>query len=500
MVCENHILKMERITKTFPGVKALDSVDFDVCQGEIHALAGENGAGKSTLMKVLSGEYLADSGKIYFNGEYTTISSPQHARDIGVSIINQELSLIPYLTVAQNIFLGREPQKKVSKFIDWKRLNRDAKKQLERLKLDFLPETLVTDLSIAQQQMVEVAKALSLEAHIIIMDEPTSALTEKESEILFGLIKDLSKQNIAVVYISHRMEEIKQLADRVTVFRDGCYIATSDISEITIEHIIHLMVGRKLQTASPVEVDNQEEEILKIENLSSGTKLQGINLSLKKGEILGIAGLVGAGRSELARAIFGIDPVDRGEILIDGRKVNIQSPGDAIKEGIGFVPENRKEQGLLLNMTVGENITINILKKLSTLLFLDKKRTLNIADEYIEKLSIKTPGSGQKTINLSGGNQQKIVIAKWLTTHPRIMILDEPTRGIDIGAKNEIYALIHDLAASGMGIIIISSELPEILRLSSRILVMCAGKIAAELSRKEASQDTIMHYATGGSA
>lgn len=498
MVDQQTILRMEGITKTFPGVKALDDVRLDVGMGEIHALAGENGAGKSTLMKILSGEYSTESGTIFFNGEQVRITSPLMAQEIGISIINQELSLIPYLTVAQNIFLGREPRKKFSRLIDWTKLNKEAEKHLRRLKLDFEPTTQVIDLSIAQQQMVEVAKALSLEAHIIIMDEPTSALTERETEILFGLIKELSEQGIAIIYISHRMEEIKRLADRVTVFRDGCYIATSTISETTIDEIIHLMVGRKLQESSPNEVAETNHELLRIADLSTSTKLSGIELSLNKGEILGIAGLVGAGRSELARAVFGIDPVDSGEIYIGGTQVKIRSPRDAIKAGIGFVPENRKEQGLLLNMTVSENITINILEELSSFLYLDKKKGLEIAGDYIEKLKVKTPGPSERTINLSGGNQQKIVIAKWLTTHPRIMILDEPTRGIDIGAKSEIYALIQDLAASGMGIVIISSELPEILRLSNRILVMCQGKIAAELSRHEASQDTIMHYATGG--
>ncbi len=499
----NMILKMEGITKTFPGVKALNDVSFDVRPGEIHALAGENGAGKSTLMKILSGEYLSEHGKIYFKGNKINITSPQMARDIGIAIINQELALIPYLSVAQNIFLGREPVKKISKFIDWKKLNRLARKYLERLKLDFGPETLVMDLSIAQQQMVEVAKALSLDAQLLIMDEPTSALTEKESNILFQLIRKLSGRGIAVIYISHRMEEIKQLADRVTVFRDGCYIGTSNITRITIDEIIHQMVGRKLEEFSPVEPKHSKNEVLqnqvlKIVNLSREKKLDRINLTLNKGEILGIAGLVGAGRSELARAVFGIDPVDSGDIFINGNMVKIKSPKDAIQAGIGFVPENRKEQGLLLNMTVGENITINILKKISGLFFLNKKKLLSIADEYIKKLKVKTPGVMQKTINLSGGNQQKIVIAKWLTTHPQIMILDEPTRGIDIGAKNEIYALIQNLAASGMGIIIISSELPEILRLSSRVLVMSQGAIKTELSRKQASQSIIMHYATGG--
>jgi len=479
MANETAILRMEGITKTFPGVKALDDVRFDVAAGEIHALAGENGAGKSTLMKILSGEYLADSGTIHLKGKAVRIANPQTAQNMGIAIINQELALIPYLSVAQNIFLGREPVKRYSKLVDWKTLNQGAKKYLDRLNLDFGPETPVMDLSIAQQQMVEVAKALSFDAEILIMDEPTSALTETESEVLFG--------------------EIKLLADRITVFRDGCYVGTSKISNITIEGIIRQMVGRKLQEHAPATSNQSEKNLLKIVDLTSRKSgIEKINLSLAKGEILGISGLVGAGRSELARAIFGVDSIDTGDIVIDGRKVKIKSTKDAIEAGIGLVPENRKEQGLLLNMTVGENITINILKKLSRFLFLNKKKALDIAQEYIHKLKVKTPGSMEKTINLSGGNQQKIVIAKWLTVQPRIMILDEPTRGIDIGAKNEIYALINELAVSGMGILIISSELPEILRLCNRIAVMSQGKITAILSRAEASQELIMQYATGG--
>ena len=489
---------MEGVSKSFPGVKALDEVNLDVRAGEIHALAGENGAGKSTLMKILSGEYSADSGTITLQGEQVRIQGPLMAQELGISIINQELSLIPELSVAQNIYLGREPTKAFTGLIDWQQVNSQAKQYLDRLKLEVAPTTQVMGLSIAQQQMVEVAKALSLDAHLIIMDEPTSALTEKESKILFELIRELSNQGIAVIYISHRMEEIMELAHRVTVFRDGCYIATNEIAETSIDEIIQLMVGRKLHHESPVEVPGTSLELLRVENLSTKTKLKDISFSLQKGEILGISGLVGAGRTEIARAIFGIDPVDTGVIYLDDRQVKIRSPQDAIQAGIGFVPESRKEQGLLLNMTVSDNLTINILKELSRLLLIDRKKALKVASEYIDKLKVKTPGPLERTANLSGGNQQKIVIAKWLTTNPRIMILDEPTRGIDVGAKQEIYSLIQNLAASGIGVLLISSELPEILRLSNRILVMSQGEIAAELSLQEATQDIIMHYATGG--
>ena len=489
---------MEGVSKSFPGVKALDDVNLDVRAGEIHALAGENGAGKSTLMKILSGEYSADSGTITLQGTQVRIQGPLMAQELGISIINQELSLIPELSVAQNIYLGREPTRAFTGLIDWQQVNSQAKRYLDRLKLDVSPTTQVMGLSIAQQQMVEVAKALSLDAHLIIMDEPTSALTEKESKILFELIRELSNQGIAVIYISHRMEEIMELAHRVTVFRDGCYIATNEIAETSIDEIIQLMVGRKLHHESPAEMSGTGLELLRVENLSTKTKLKDISFSLQKGEILGISGLVGAGRTEIARAIFGIDPVEKGAIYLDDRRVKIRSPQDAIQAGIGFVPESRKEQGLLLNMTVSDNLTINILKELSRLLLIDRKKALTVAKEYIDKLKVKTPGPLERTANLSGGNQQKIVIAKWLTTNPRIMILDEPTRGIDVGAKQEIYSLIQNLAASGIGVILISSELPEILRLSNRILVMSQGEIAAELSLQEATQDTIMHYATGG--
>ena len=499
MAATTCILQMEGITKTFPGVLALDDVHFDVHAGEIHALAGENGAGKSTLMKILSGEYQSDSGTIRFKGDLVEIANPLTAQNMGIAIINQELALIPYLSVAQNIFLGREPIKKNLKLVDWKKLNKDAEQHLNRLNLNFGPDKLVMELSIAQQQMVEVAKALSLDAEILIMDEPTSALSEKESEILFGLIRELRERGIAIIYISHRMEEIKLLADRVTVFRDGCHVGTSKIADITIAGIIHQMVGRKLQEYETVVSEPSRRDLLKVVDITSHeSRISNVNFTLAEGEILGIAGLVGAGRTELARTIFGVDPIDSGEIFIDGQKVSIKSPRDAIKAGIGLVPENRKEQGLLLNMTVKENITINILKELSRLFFLNKGQTLSIAQRYIKKLNVKTPGPLEKTINLSGGNQQKIAIAKWLTKHPRIMILDEPTRGIDVGAKNEIYTLINNLALSGMGILIISSELPEIFRLCQKIAVMCQGKITAILTKEEASQELIMQYATGG--
>ena len=400
---------MEGVSKSFPGVKALDQVSLDVRTGEIHALAGENGAGKSTLMKILSGEYSADSGTIALQGRQVRIQGPLMAQGLGISIINQELSLIPELSVAQNIYLGREPTRAVTGLIDWRQVNTKAKRYLDKLKLDVAPTTQVMGLSIAQQQMVEVAKALSLDASLIIMDEPTSALTEKESEILFDLIRELSDQGIAVIYISDRLEEIMELAHRVTVFRDGCYIATNDVSGTSVDEIIHLMVGRKLHHDSPVEVSETSHELLRVERLSTRTKLKAISFSLKKGEILGVSGLVGAGRTEIARAIFGIDPIDEGAVYLDDRQVKIRSPQDAIQAGIGFVPENRKEQGLLLNMTVSDNLTINILKELSRLLLIDRKKSPDRRQRIYRQTQSQDAGS-------VGANNKSI---RWKSTENR---------------------------------------------------------------------------------
>ena len=491
---------MEKITKTFPGMKALDGVRFSLARGEVCALIGENGAGKSTLMKILAGEYQPDGGSILLEGREVRIDTPSHANRLGISMIHQELALIPELTIGQNIFLGCEPPSKIPFKIDWKRLYQDADRLLKRLNLPVAPQTLVADLSISQQQLVEVAKALSLRANIIVMDEPTSALTDSETQTLLQLIKELKSQGISIIYISHRMEEVYRIADSVTILRDGRLVGASSIKEITTDQIIHKMVGRDLKEICHVDRNMSGREILSVKSMRRGDQLKDLNFTLKRGEILGLAGLVGSGRSELARALFGIDRVDGGEVLMEGRLLKKRAPCHSVEAGLAFVPENRKEEGLFLNMSVEENITITILKEISRFLFLRHGKVRNIAESYLKKLSIKTANLRQKIQNLSGGNQQKVVIAKWLIRSPKVLILDEPTRGIDVGAKAEIYKLMFQLAESGIGIIMISSELPEILRMSDRILVMCEGKITANLKRQEATQDSIMKYAVGGAA
>ncbi len=495
---KKYILSLENIRKTFPGVTALDNVTFRAEAGEIHALVGENGAGKSTLMKIIAGIYSPDNGSIRLGGNIVEISSPGKAQSLGIGMIHQELALVPYLTVGQNIYLGREPHRYLKAFIDWKKLYNMAEEQLGALKLEVDPKTFVIDIPIAQQQMVEVAKALSINAKIIIMDEPTSALTDKETRILFGVMRSLKEQGITIIYISHRLEEIFEIADRVTVLRDGLHIATSLISDLSQDDIVRMMVGRELGDLYPKNTIPQENCILEVKNLSSGKLLKDINFHLNKGEVLGISGLIGAGRTELARAIFGIDSFDSGEIFIDGTKVSINSPGEAIRMGLGFLTEDRKEQGLFMGMSVRENITIGVLKKFSTFGFPSFRKLKILAGKFIKQMNIRTPNVNQKVKNLSGGNQQKVLIARWLNLNPGILILDEPTRGIDVGAKAEIYALIDRLAGEGVGIILISSELPEIIGISDRIIVIRQGEITGEFTREEVTQDKIMQCAAAG--
>lgn len=492
------LLEMRGISKAFPGVQALSDVSFDLMAGEIHALVGENGAGKSTLMKILTGAISKDAGAILLHGKPVEITGPRRAIELGIAIIHQELTLIPYLTVAQNIYLGREPRGTAPGLVDWRSLNRQAAELMERLGLDLRPTTPVADLSIAQRQMVEVAKALSLNARIIAMDEPTSALSEREVEALFAFIRQLRSQGVGVIYISHRLAEIFELADRVTVLRDGRHIGTAPIGALDEATIISWMVGRTLGELYPKTSAPQPEVVLKIVGLRRKTEIQDVSFELRRGEILGLAGLVGAGRTFVARALFGADPIDAGEIWLDGRRVHIRSPQQAIKLGIGFVPEDRKAQGLFLGMAVRHNITVAILNALSRVGVVQRRRRDEVARRYVNELAIRTPGLSQRVRNLSGGNQQKVVIARWLTMNPKVLLLDEPTRGIDVGAKAEIYALMSQLAARGMGILMISSELPEILGVSDRILVMREGRLVGEFSRDEATQDAIMTVATGG--
>ncbi|MDI6826936.1 MAG: sugar ABC transporter ATP-binding protein [Armatimonadota bacterium] len=497
-MAEGLALEMRGITKTYPGVKALDNVDFKVEKGEVHALVGENGAGKSTLMKILAGAQPMDSGEIRINGETVHITSPQKAMELGISIIYQEFNLVPYLNAAENIFLGREPKWILPCFVDFRTMYAEAQKVIDSLGVKLDVRTPVNRLSVAQQQMVEVAKATSRNASIIAMDEPSATLTEHELQNLFELIRSLKNQGVSIIYISHRLEEIFQISDRVTVLRDGKLVGTKPVSETNRDEIIRMMVGRELKEKIPKESTEFGPPALTIKGLSRKGILHDISFTVHKGEILGIAGLVGAGRTELARAIFGADPIDTGEIWLNGTRVDIRSPRDAIQLGIGLVTEDRKELGLILSMVVRENISLANLDSLTRFGFVKRREERKAALKFVEDLMIKTPSIEQQVQNLSGGTQQKVVLAKWLFTKSRVLIFDEPTRGIDVGSKVEIYQLMNRLVANGAAIIMISSELPEILGMSDRILVMHEGRIAGELSREEATQEKIMHLATGG--
>jgi ribose transport system ATP-binding protein len=489
---------MRHISKQYPGVRALDDVSLTVRKGEVHALLGENGAGKSTLMKILAGAQPRDGGDILINGQPVTIDSPQKAMELGISIIYQEFNLVPYLSAGENIFLGREPRAALPGFVDFKTLYREAQQVIDRLGVRLDARTPVNRLSVAQQQMVEIAKATSRKSQIIVMDEPSATLTEHELQSLFALIRQLKAEGVSLVYISHRLEEVFEVCDRATILRDGHWIATEDVKDLNRETIIRLMVGRELKEAIPKVSVEPGPPALAVKHLNRAGVLHDLSFTVRKGEILGIAGLVGAGRTETARALFGADPIDSGTIELFGEPVKIRSPQDAIRHGIGLVTEDRKQQGLVLGMAVRENNTLAHLDALSTLGFIRRREERQVAEKYRADLGIKTPTIEQTVQNLSGGNQQKLVLAKWLFTGSKVLIFDEPTRGIDVGAKSEIYKLMNELAAQGVAIIMISSELPEVLGMSDRILVMHEGRIAGELSRAEATQEKIMHLATGG--
>ena len=488
------LLRMESISKSFPGVQALKDVNISIYKGEVMALTGENGAGKSTLMKILSGIYQKDSGNIYFDDKEVNILSPVHSQKLGISIIHQELNRLPNLSIAENIFIGREKEQN-KYFLDKKKTYSEAVKYLEIVGLNIDANILVKNLSIAQRQMIEVAKAISLNSKLIIMDEPTSSITDREITILMNIIRDLKSRGISVIFISHKLNEIFNISDRITVLRDGTTIATVNTKDSTEDLLIQMMVGREIKDMFAKVKSNIGDIVLEVKGLCSGTALKNISFNLKRGEILGFAGLVGAGRSELMNAVFGIDNFDKGQIILDGKEVVIREPIDAISLGIGFLPEDRKLQGLILGMTVRENITLSSLENVSTYGFFKHELERSVSMEYIEKLSIKTPTQEQKVLNLSGGNQQKVVLSKWLAIKPKILILDEPTRGIDIGAKTEIHALMNRLSCEGVSIIMISSELPEVLGMSDRIIVMHNGTIKGELSRSEATQEKILTMA-----
>ncbi|MBV9170585.1 MAG: sugar ABC transporter ATP-binding protein [Chloroflexi bacterium] len=484
------LLELRGMTKSFPGVQALVEVDLDVRAGQVHAVVGENGAGKSTLMKIVAGVYRPDAGSMRLAGEPIAIETPRQAHEHGISMIHQELNLAPNLSVAENIFLGRAPTR--GGLIDSRSLYAAADALVARLGIQLDVRAQVEDLSVARQQMVEIAKALSLDARIIIMDEPTSALTERETESLFDIIGRLKQQGVAVVYISHRLDEIFRVADRVTVLRDGRLVGSLPIGEATQARLINMMVGRELTTLFPKQTVEVGAPVLEVRQLRRIGELHDISFVLRKGEILGLAGLVGAGRTELVRVLFGADPLDGGQILIEGRPVEIRSPRDAIRLGLGFVTEDRKLQGLVLGMTVRENATLASLSRVARLGFLNLRRERALTAQLVDQLGVRTPGVEQVVENLSGGNQQKVVIAKWLATSPRILILDEPTRGIDVGAKAEVHALMSRLVQEGVSILMISSELPEILGMSDRVLVMRQGRISGEFTREQASQEAIL--------
>ena len=490
------ILTMKDIDKSFPGVHALDHVNFEVRKGEVHALMGENGAGKSTLMKVLTGIYTKDSGSIIFEGKEVEFHNTRESQDAGIVIVHQELNMLGHLTVAQNIFIGREFKKGIR--IDDKKMNEEAAKLFERLHIDIDPTETMSNLTVGKQQMCEIAKAISHEAKVIIFDEPSAALTESEIEELFKIIRDLRKQQLGIVYISHRMDEIKVITDRVTVMRDGGYVGTLITNECTKDDIINMMVGRVIYEDPKTEstVPKDAPVVLKVEHLNAGRMVQDVSFELRKGEILGFSGLMGAGRTETARAIFGADPKTGGNIYINGEKVEINTPQDAVKCGIGYLSEDRKRFGIVVQKSVAENSTMASMENFIKGLFINKAKENKVAQEYVESLATKTPGVDQLVVNLSGGNQQKVVIAKWLIRNCDILIFDEPTRGIDVGAKNEIYKLMNRLAEEGKSIIMISSEMTEILRMSDRIVVMCEGRKTGEIDISEASQEIIMNMAT----
>ena len=492
------ILEVENVSKRFPGVQALDRVSFTLRKGEVHALVGENGAGKSTLMKILSGVHQADEGTIRYKGELVNFRNVSQSHDAGISIIYQELNLIPHLSVAANIFIGREPLTRTGT-LDEKKMNADASALLHTLKISIDPSIQLNKLPVSKQQMVEIAKALSYKSEVLIMDEPTSALTESEIDELFSVIHSLRDQGVAIIYISHRLEELKRIVDRITIFRDGHSISTDDYSAISMEEIVNRMVGRKLENIFPPKQNHPtNEKILEVRNIVRSGVLHDISFDLYRGEILGISGLMGAGRSELGRAIFGADRIDSGDVILNGEKVTLNSPSDGIKGGIAYLSENRKEDGLAIKMRITENVTMaNVEKICRNLGVLSKSGELKAAQKYTNELGIKTPSLQQIVNNLSGGNQQKVVVAKWLFCDSKILIFDEPTRGIDVGTKYAIYELIGALAKSGRGIIVISSELPEILGLTDRTLVLHEGHLAATLTTKETSQEEILSYAAG---
>jgi ribose transport system ATP-binding protein len=491
------LVEVRQITKTFPGVVALDRVDFECKRGEVHAVVGENGAGKSTLMKILAGVYQPDHGEIYLRGEPVHIPSPYDAQRLGISIIYQELNLLPDLNVAENVFLGREPRGPLG-FVNSRQLEVQARQVLHRLGVDIDPRARMGRLSIAQQQMVEIAKALSLNADLVIMDEPSATLGGQDLRHVFEVITALKQQGVAVIYISHRIAEVFEVADRVTVFKDGKVVGTHNVAEIDRPSLVRMMIGRQFSETFPPRGAQVGDEVLSVKNLSSPGVLSDISLTVCKGEIVGLAGLTGAGRTELAEAIFGARPISQGEIWVNGRKMQVSSPRDAMRENIAFLTEDRKAGGLVMGLSVRQNAALPSLRDRQRWGFVQTGRESQVVAARVDELGCRTPSIGQEVQYLSGGNQQKVVLAKWLICGPSLLIFDEPTRGIDVGAKSEIWYLMRELANSGVAILMISSELPEIIGMSDRVVVMHRGRVAGVLPGDTATEEQVMMLATYG--
>ncbi|MBR2656738.1 MAG: sugar ABC transporter ATP-binding protein [Loktanella sp.] len=490
------VLRLEGIVKTFPGVRALDGVSFDLRPGEVHALMGENGAGKSTLMKVLGGVLAPNAGQIYVAEKPVSMTNPQAAKALGVVFIHQELSLAGELSVAENIFLGELPLKSFGR-VDWKKLYADTDKILKTLNVSFNARTRVGDLSIANQQMVEIGRALTVDPRAVIFDEPTASLTDAEKVVLFEVIADLQTRGVGIIYISHRMEEIFKITDRISVLRDGQYRGTLNTAETDEDKVTQLMIGRSLDLSRNVSHHEMGDIALEVRGLSCGHLFEEVSFNVRKGEVLGFYGLVGAGRTEIAETIFGLRTPSDGQILLNGQEVQINSPIEAIRLGISLVPEDRKDQGLVLGMNCKDNMTLPQIGRLTKGPFVSDRAELAIFDKYRDKLDIRTPGWRQSVGNLSGGNQQKIVIGKWLSMHPEVLIVDEPTRGIDVGSKSEIHNLIRDLAAQGFAVIVISSEMPEVLHVSDRIVAMFAGRVMREFTSEDVTEDNLIQAISG---
>ncbi|HYA99611.1 MAG TPA: sugar ABC transporter ATP-binding protein [Ktedonobacteraceae bacterium] len=493
---QDPIVALNGIAKQFGGVQALKGVDFSLFPGEVHALVGENGAGKSTLVKILAGIYRPDAGVMKVGGEVVELRSPTQAQNLGIAVVQQEPMMFPDLDVSENVFMGRHPRDPFGR-VDWKRMYREVDQLLASLDVSLSSHAPVQGLSVAEQQLVEISKALSLQARVLVLDEPTAALSAHEVDELFAIVRQLRERGVAILFVSHRLEEVFMIADRLTVFRDGAHIITAPVSEMSTEEIIRHMVGRELSNLFPKGTTEIGAVVLEVRHLTRPGVFSDVSFALHQGEILGLAGLVGAGRTEVAQVLFGIDHAEGGEILLKGKKVHIRSPQQAMEYGIAYVPEDRHLHGLVMNFSIAANVTLAILNQVSRLGLVDPRRERRIAGEYSSQLSVRSEGVEQLVNALSGGNQQKVVLGKWLATNPSVLILDEPTRGIDVGAKAEVHRIISDLAAKGLAIILISSELPEVLAMADRVVVLHEGRITGTFSRSEATQERVMFAATG---